>query len=128
MVIQFNFRFSTEHTHESLKESVHSILDHHNLNYDLEWNLSGMPFITPAEGELIQAVKQASESVVGYEPELSTGGGTSDGRFIAPTGAQVIELGPINATIHKINEEVSVSDLEKLTDIYYHTLINLLAR
>lgn len=128
VVIQFNFRFSTEHTHESLKESVHSILDHHNLNYDLEWNLSGMPFITPAEGELIQAVKQASESVVGYEPELSTGGGTSDGRFIAPTGAQVIELGPINATIHKINEEVSVSDLEKLTDIYYHTLVNLLAR
>lgn len=128
VVIQFNFRFSTEHTPESLKESVHSILDHHNLNYDLEWNLSGMPFITPAEGELIQAVKQASESVVGYEPELSTGGGTSDGRFIAPTGAQVIELGPINATIHKINEEVSVSDLEKLTDIYYHTLVNLLAR
>ncbi len=127
VVIQFNFRFSTEHTPESLKESVHHILDQHKLHYDLEWNLSGLPFITPAEGELIQAVQQACESVVGYKPELSTGGGTSDGRFIAPTGAQVIELGPLNATIHKIDEQVSVSDLNKLTTIYYQTLVNLLA-
>lgn len=127
VVIQFNFRFSTEHTPESLKESVHHILDQHKLHYDLEWNLSGLPFITPAEGELIQAVQQACESVVGYKPELSTGGGTSDGRFIAPTGAQVIELGPLNATIHKIDEQVSVSDLNKLTTIYYRTLVNLLA-
>ncbi len=127
VVIQFNFRFSTEHTPESLQESVHSILDHHNLNYELDWSLSGLPFITPAEGELIQAVQQASASVVGYEPSLSTGGGTSDGRFIAPTGAQVIELGPLNATIHKIDEQVSVSDLNQLTKIYYQTLVNLLA-
>jgi len=127
VVIQFNFRFSTEHTSESLKESVHAILDHHNLEYDLNWTLSGMPFITPADGELIQAVQKASETIVGYTPQLSTGGGTSDGRFIAPTGAQVIELGPLNATIHKIDEQVSVSDLNKLTDIYYHTLVNLLA-
>lgn len=128
VVIQFNFRFSTEHTPESLQESVHAILDHHNLDYDLDWNLSGLPFITPAEGELIQAVQQASEHVVGYQPVLSTGGGTSDGRFIAPTGAQVIELGPLNATIHKIDEQVSVSDLEKLTEIYYQTMVNLLAQ
>jgi succinyl-diaminopimelate desuccinylase len=126
-VIQFNFRFSTEHTAESLQESVHAILDHHNLEYTLDWNLSGLPFITPAEGELIQAVQDASQTILGYKPELSTAGGTSDGRFIAPTGAQVIELGPINATIHKIDEQVSVSDLNKLTDIYYQTMVNLLA-
>ena len=126
VVIQFNFRFSTEHTPESLKESVHAILDHHNLEYTLDWTLSGMPFITPAEGKLIQAVQEASQTVMGYKPKLSTGGGTSDGRFIAPTGAQVIELGPLNATIHKIDEQVSVSDLNQLTEIYYHTLVNLL--
>lgn len=126
VVVQFNFRFSTEHTPETLKESVHAILDHHNLNYDLEWTLSGLPFITPAEGELIQAVKQATQTVMGYEPKLSTGGGTSDGRFIATTGAQVIELGPLNATIHKVNECVSVTDLNHLTEIYYQVLVNLL--
>lgn len=127
VVIQFNFRFSTEHSPESLKESVHAILDHHKLDYTLEWTLSGLPFITPADGELIQAVKKASHAVVGYEPKLSTGGGTSDGRFIAPTGAQVIEVGPINATIHKIDEQVSVSDLNQLTEIYYQTMVNLLS-
>lgn len=126
VVVQFNFRFSTEHTPESLQESVHAILDHHNLDYELEWNLSGLPFITPADGALIDAVKQASKTVVGYQPELSTGGGTSDGRFIATTGAQVIELGPLNATIHKVDEQVSVSDLNQLTKIYYQTLVNLL--
>ncbi|MDG6773010.1 succinyl-diaminopimelate desuccinylase [Thiomicrorhabdus sp. ZW0627] len=124
--VLFNFRFSTEHTPETLKEGVHAVLDHHNLDYTLDWNLSGLPFITPANGELIQAVKKATEQVVGYTPELSTGGGTSDGRFIATTGAQVIELGPLNATIHKIDENVSVSDLEKLTEIYYQTLVHLL--
>jgi len=127
VVIQFNFRFSTEHSPESLKESVHSILDHHNLDYDLKWTLSGLPFITPADGKLIQAVQKASETVVGHKPKLSTAGGTSDGRFIAPTGAQVIELGPINATIHKIDEQVSVNDLNQLTEIYYHTLVNVLS-
>ena len=124
--VLFNFRFSTEHTPESLQESVIAILDHHNLDYDLEWNLSGLPFITPAEGELIQAVKKASLAVVGYEPELSTAGGTSDGRFIAPTGAQTIELGPLNDTIHKVDECVSVDDLEKLTEIYYQILKEML--
>ena len=128
VVIQFNFRFSTEHTPESLKESVHAILDHHKLDYTLDWNLSGLPFITPADGELIRAVRTASDNVMGYKPILSTAGGTSDGRFIAPTGAQVIELGPLNATIHKIDEQVSVSDLNQLTEIYYHTLVELLAK
>lgn len=124
--VLFNFRFSTEHTPDTLKEGVHAVLDHHKLDYTLDWNLSGLPFITPANGELIQAVKQATNKVLGYTPELSTGGGTSDGRFIATTGAQVIELGPLNATIHKIDENVSVTDLNNLTDIYYQTLINLL--
>lgn len=126
--VLFNFRFSTEHTAEALQQSVQAVLDHHNLDYDIEWNLSGNPFITEGDGELIQAVKQACQSIVGYEPELSTGGGTSDGRFIAPTGAQTIELGPLNDTIHKVNECVSVSDLNKLTDIYYQIMINLLVK
>ena len=126
--VLFNFRFSTEHTPDSLKESVEAILKHHQLDYDLEWTLSGLPFITPAEGELIQAIKEACQSILGYQPELSTGGGTSDGRFIATTGAQTIELGPLNDTIHKVNECVSVSDLNKLTDIYYQILINLLVK
>lgn len=124
--VQFNFRFSTEHTPETLKEGVHAILDQHHLHYTLDWSLSGLPFITESDGALIQAVKQACQHVLGITPKLSTAGGTSDGRFIAPTGAQVIELGPLNATIHKVNECVSVSDLEKLTDVYYHTLVKLL--
>jgi len=107
---------------------IHHILDTHQLNYDLDWNLSGLPFITPADGELIQAVSKAIEQEMGAAPELSTGGGTSDGRFIAQTGAQVIELGPLNDTIHKIDERVSVSDLEKLTQIYLNTLINILVK
>lgn len=127
-VVDFNFRFSTEQTPESLKAGIHKILDSHPLNYDLDWNLSGLPFITPADGELIQAVSKAIEQEMGTAPELSTGGGTSDGRFIAQTGAQVIELGPLNDTIHKIDERVSVSDLEKLTQIYLNTLINLLVK
>jgi len=127
-VVDFNFRFSTEQTPESLKAGIHHILDTHQLNYDLDWNLSGLPFITPADGELIQAVSKAIEQEMGAAPELSTGGGTSDGRFIAQTGAQVIELGPLNDTIHKIDERVSVSDLEKLTQIYLNTLINILVK
>jgi succinyl-diaminopimelate desuccinylase len=126
--IKFNFRFSTEHTPESLQQSVHAILDHHQIDYDLDWTLSGLPFITPEQGELISAIRSACESIVGYQPELSTAGGTSDGRFIAPTGAQTIELGPLNETIHKVNECVSVRDLNKLTDIYYQTLINILVK
>lgn len=125
-VVDFNFRFSTEQTPESIKQKTHAILDQFELNYQLDWTLSGLPFITPAEGALIQAVSQAVKSKMGYNPELSTGGGTSDGRFIATTGAQVIELGPLNATIHQINEQVAIADLEDLTDIYQQILVNLL--
>lgn len=124
--VMFNFRFSTEHTPDSLKQGVIDALTPFDLDYELHWNLSGLPFVTPAQGELIQATSDAIEAVMGYRPQLSTGGGTSDGRFIAPTGAQVIEFGPLNETIHKINEWVSVEDLNRLTDIYYHTLENLL--
>ncbi|MGC9385323.1 MAG: succinyl-diaminopimelate desuccinylase [Hydrogenovibrio sp.] len=125
-VVDFNFRFSTEQTPDSLKQAVHTILDGCEFQYDLQWNLSGLPFITPAEGALIQAVSEAIRQKTGLETQLSTGGGTSDGRFIAQTGAQVIELGPLNATIHQLNERVNVNDLNQLTDIYEHILINLL--
>lgn len=123
--VVFNFRFSTEQTSESLQKKVEAILNKHQLEYEIEWNLSGNPFLT-AEGKLIEATQKAIKETTGYETELSTSGGTSDGRFIAPTGAQVVELGPLNATIHKIDECVSVEDLDKLTDIYYKILQNLL--
>lgn len=125
MEVQFNFRFSTELTPERIKERVEEILRRHNLEYRIEWNLSGMPFLT-AEGKLVQAVSQAIEDETGYATELSTSGGTSDGRFIAPTGAEVIELGPLNATIHQVNECVSVEDLDRLSAIYAKTLERLL--
>ncbi|VAW74424.1 N-succinyl-L,L-diaminopimelate desuccinylase [hydrothermal vent metagenome] len=120
----FNFRFSTESTEEGLKDQVHKILDSYSLNYDLDWKLSGHPFITP-EGELVQAIVESVEQHLGYQPELSTSGGTSDGRFIAPTGAQVVELGPLNATIHQIDECVSVQSLDDLSAIYESTLVKL---
>ncbi|KAG1661868.1 Succinyl-diaminopimelate desuccinylase [Nymphon striatum] len=99
----FNFRFSTEITPEELQQRVEALLDKHKLNYEIKWVLSGMPFLT-AEGDLVDAAVSAIKEVRGIETELSTSGGTSDGRFIAPTGAQVLELGPTNATIHQINE------------------------
>lgn len=122
--VMFNFRFSTEQTPESLQARVNEILDRHGLDYDIEWGLSGMPFLTPA-GELVAAGRQAIKEVAGYETELSTAGGTSDGRFIAPTGAQVLELGPLNATIHQIDECVSVDDLDTLSRIYQRLLEKL---
>lgn len=125
--IVFNFRYSTEVTHEQLQQGVESILTKHGLDYDLSWELSGKPFRT-ASGALVDAVKIAIETVAGYETELSTSGGTSDGRFIAPTGAQVIELGPLNATIHQIDECVSVADLDTLSDVYNQVLIELLGK
>ena len=124
--LQFNFRFSTEVTADELKSRVVSILDHHGFDYDIDWILNGLPFLTPT-GSLVDATVKAIEHVAHYSPSLETTGGTSDGRFIAQTGAQVIELGPCNATIHKVNECVKVEDLEKLTDIYYQILIELLA-
>lgn len=124
--VQFNFRFSTELTDEAIKAQVHEILDQHQLDYHLNWTLSGHPFLTE-KGTLIDAVVAAIEEVAHITPELSTSGGTSDGRFIARTGAQVIELGPVNATIHKVNECVKIEDLELLTDMYQKVLEKTLA-
>lgn len=123
--ILFNFRFSTETTAEELKARVEQILDTHSVQYDIEWTLSGQPFLTPA-GKLVDSTIAAIEEVCGYKTELSTAGGTSDGRFIAPTGAEVLELGPVNATIHQVNENVAVADLDTLTEIYKNILIKLL--
>jgi len=123
---QFNLRFCTELDEATIKARTHAILDKFNFKYDLHWRLSGNPFLT-AQGELIEATHAAIKSVCGYETLNDTGGGTSDGRFIAPTGAQVIELGPINASIHKINEHIDLDDLETLSQIYEQILVNLLA-
>lgn len=123
--VDFNFRFSTETTADTLRQRVAAILDAHMLEYELAWTLSGEPFLTSA-GELVEAVKHAIRDVTGRETRLSTSGGTSDGRFIAPTGAQVIELGPVNATIHQIDEHVRASDLDTLSEIYEAILRNLL--
>ena len=122
----FNFRYSTEVTAEELKARTLEILDRHNVEYEIFWTLSGLPFLTPV-GELVNAAKSAILNVTGVETKLSTSGGTSDGRFIAPTGAQVLELGVLNATIHQINEHVNVDDLEPLAEIYEQILENLLA-
>jgi succinyl-diaminopimelate desuccinylase len=125
--ILFNFRFSTASTEDSLKERVHAILDKHNVQYDLLWELSGKPYITP-KGSLVAAISQAIEQSYGISPELSTSGGTSDGRFIADICPQVIEFGPLNATIHKLNECVAVADIEPLKLTYQRTLENLLLK
>jgi len=122
--IVFNFRFSTEVTDQQLRDRTHAILDKHQLNYELNWHLSGQPFLT-AEGELVDAAVKAVKEVTGLDTELSTAGGTSDGRFIAPMGTQVVELGPVNATIHQINECASVDDLNKLSKVYQSLLKHL---
>lgn len=121
-----NFRFSTESTVEGLQERVRGILDRHGLDYELQWTLSGLPFLTEP-GELLDGVAAAIRQVTGRETQPSTSGGTSDGRFIATMGTQVVELGPVNATIHQLNEHVSASDLDTLTEIYFTTLQRLLA-
>lgn len=114
---RFNFRYSTEWNHESLKKRVHEVFDAHDIDYELRWHLSGEPFLTEP-GKLIDAVVQAVTEKRGSAPELSTGGGTSDGRFISPAGVDVVELGPINASIHKVNEHVKVDDVVQLTAMY----------
>jgi succinyl-diaminopimelate desuccinylase len=114
---RFNFRYSTVWDHEGLKARVHSIFDAHEIDYDLKWHLSGEPFLTDA-GKLTEAVAQAVSEQTGEVPELSTGGGTSDGRFISPAGTDVVELGPVNASIHKVNEHVCIDDVVKLTTMY----------
>lgn len=122
----FNFRFSPETDANTLIRRVTELLESIGLHYQIEWKLSGNPFLTPVGG-LVQASCWATEQVLGYRPELSTSGGTSDGRFIAPMGAQVAELGPLNATIHQIDECVAVEDLERLSLIYRKILERLLA-
>ena len=122
----FNFRFSTEVTDKQLIERVYEVLDRHSLEYTVDWTFNGQPFLTDS-GSLVDATQQAIKHCTGRETLLSTAGGTSDGRFIAPTGAQVIELGPINATIHKVDECVKMSDLRILSDVYQNILQRLLA-
>ncbi|TVU91203.1 succinyl-diaminopimelate desuccinylase [Vreelandella titanicae] len=123
--VVFNFRFSTEVTSDELKARTEALLDQHGLEYQVDWTLNGEPFLT-AEGALVDAAIKGVEAVTGQRPALSTSGGTSDGRFIATLGAQVVELGPLNDTIHKVNERVRASDLDDLSRIYEATLQALL--
>ncbi|WP_136255543.1 succinyl-diaminopimelate desuccinylase [Onishia niordana] len=125
--VVFNFRYSTELTHEALRERTEAILDAHGLDYRLDWTLNGEPFLT-AEGALVEAAVAGVEGITGNRPTLSTAGGTSDGRFIATLGSQVVELGPRNDTIHKVNEQVRAADLDTLSDIYEAILTRLFAR
>ncbi len=124
-MVRFNFRYSSAVTKDELKRRVHAVLDAHKLKYSIDWRPMGDPFLT-IPGKLSDAVQDAVEKVTGLRPKLDTGGGTSDGRFIAPTGAQVIEFGPRNASIHKIDECVDVTELEQLVDIYQEVLQRLL--
>ncbi|WP_394205417.1 succinyl-diaminopimelate desuccinylase [Shewanella waksmanii] len=125
--VMFNFRYSTEVTAEILIQRVLNILDAHGLDYDISWIYNGLPFLT-GEGPLLEATKEAIAEITGTETDPQTSGGTSDGRFIAPTGAQVIELGPVNATIHKVNECVKVADLALLARCYERILEKLLCK
>ena len=124
--VNFNLRYSTELDHQQITDTTETILKKHGLDYSIDWRHSGYPFLT-AEGELVEAAKQSIKAITGLDTELSTAGGTSDGRFVAPTGAQVLELGPVNASIHKINEHVRVSDLDRLSEIYQGILAKLLS-
>jgi succinyl-diaminopimelate desuccinylase len=123
--VQFNFRFSTEVTAAQLRQRTEAILEAHTVDYNIDWNLSGEPFLT-ARGDLVDAVIASIEDCLGLQARLSTAGGTSDGRFIAPTGAQVVELGPVNATIHKVDECVRCDDVEQLAGLYQGILERLL--
>jgi succinyl-diaminopimelate desuccinylase len=124
VVVDFNFRFCTESTPESLQQRLRAVLERHGLEYDLSWTIGGLPFLTPP-GALVDAVREAVHEEAGIETELSTSGGTSDGRFIAQICPQVIELGPTNATIHKVDEHVPVADIEPLKNIYRRVLEKL---
>lgn len=122
---RFNLRYSTEWNHESLQEKVTGVFDAHEIDYELDWHLSGKPFLT-LPGKLTDVVSQAVSEQTGSGPELSTGGGTSDGRFISPAGTDVVELGPVNASIHKVNEHVKLADLPRLTTMYQRIMELLL--
>jgi succinyl-diaminopimelate desuccinylase len=126
LVLDFNFRFSTESTPEQLQARVHEVLDRHGVAHEIAWTLGGRPFLT-RPGSLIEAISGAIKTVTGVTTELSTSGGTSDGRFIAPICPQVVEFGPVNASIHKIDEHVSVASIEPLKDIYRLTLERLVS-
>ena len=119
--IRFNFRFSTASTEESLRARVESTLKRHRVKYEIHWSASGQPYLTRGTG-LVDTVRRAVQKVLGHEPSVTTDGGTSDGRFIAPTGAEVVELGPLNATIHQRNERVAVEDLPRLSQVYARIL------
>ena len=123
--VLFNLRYSTEIDADRIIATTRAILDKHELDYDIDWSISGYPFLT-AEGELVQAAQRAIKQHTGITTSLQTTGGTSDGRFIAPTGAQVLELGPVNESIHKLNEHVNIEELEQLSRIYQSILENLL--
>ncbi len=123
--VQFNLRFSTELTFDLIKARVIAILDQHGLDYDIDWTYNGLPFLTD-HGDLLNAVRSSIKEITGYDTDPQTSGGTSDGRFIAPTGAELVELGPVNATIHQVNECVKFNDLEILTDVYQRLLEKLL--
>lgn len=125
--VTFNFRFSTESTVESLQQRVLEILNAHQLNYEITWRLSGLPFLT-ASGELLSAVNEAIEQSLGVRPKISTGGGTSDGRFIATYGTEVVEFGPVNATIHKVNECIAIEDIDALSLVYEDIVRRLMFR
>jgi len=124
---RFNFRYSTVWTHQKLKQYIEDLFDRHGLDYSIDWHLSGEPFLT-APGRLTEVVQTAVRAGTGIEPELSTGGGTSDGRFIAPCGVQVVEFGPVNRTIHKANEQILAGDIGVLKNIYQDILEQLLVR
>jgi succinyl-diaminopimelate desuccinylase len=123
--LKFNIRYSTEQTMEQLQQRIHALLDRDGLDYTISWRDAGRPFLT-RPGRFLDAVCEAVRECTGRDPELSTGGGTSDGRFIAPTGAAVVELGPVNASIHKVDEHVRIADLEPLKDLYLALLRRLL--
>ncbi len=127
LVVEFNFRFSTASTVEGLRERVHALLDRHRLDYALDWSVSGMPFLTP-RGTLSEALSGAIGAELGIEPQLSTTGGTSDGRFIAAICPQVVEFGPPNASIHKIDEHIELAAMEPLKNVYRRTIQTLLCR
>jgi succinyl-diaminopimelate desuccinylase len=123
--LKFNIRYSTEQTMQGLQARIHELLDRHGIDYRISWRDAGRPFLTP-RNRFLETVREVVREVAGVDPELSTGGGTSDGRFIAPTGAHVVELGPVNASIHKIDEHVRIADLEPLKDLYLALLRRLL--
>ena len=123
--VQFNFRYSPESNADAIAQRVESILNRHGLDFSLHWIRSGLPYLTPP-GRLTEVVSRAIHTELGLRPRSSTSGGTSDGRFIAPTGAEVIEFGPVNQTIHKANECVDVQDPDKLSRVYYRILAALL--